>query len=177
MKLPRRKFSASGRGRCRAAGRVAHRVGASLSGAAGAHRSSALLPAAAADIVARLIGQWLSERLGQQFVIENRPGAGSQYRHRGGRARASRRLHAAHGRCGRTRSTRRSTTSSISISSATSRRSRASCACPTSWWSIHRFRPRRFPSSSPMPRPIRARSHGVGRHRHWPPHVRANCSR
>jgi tripartite-type tricarboxylate transporter receptor subunit TctC len=29
------------------------------------------------DIAARLIGQWLSERLGQQFVIENRPGAGT----------------------------------------------------------------------------------------------------
>src|SRR5712691_8751476 len=28
------------------------------------------------DITARLIGQWLSERLGQQLVIENRPGAG-----------------------------------------------------------------------------------------------------
>src|SRR2546423_13988793 len=28
------------------------------------------------DIIARLIGQWLSERLGQQYVIENRPGAG-----------------------------------------------------------------------------------------------------
>ena len=28
------------------------------------------------DIIGRLIGQWLSERLGQQFVIENRPGAG-----------------------------------------------------------------------------------------------------
>ena len=29
------------------------------------------------DILARLMGQWLSDRLGQQFVIENRPGAGS----------------------------------------------------------------------------------------------------
>src|SRR5215510_1328102 len=33
-------------------------------------------PAGATDITARLIGQWLSERLGQQLVIENRPGAG-----------------------------------------------------------------------------------------------------
>src|SRR3954467_2541571 len=34
-------------------------------------------PAGSTDIVARLMGQWLSERLGQQFVIENRPGGGS----------------------------------------------------------------------------------------------------
>jgi tripartite-type tricarboxylate transporter receptor subunit TctC len=31
----------------------------------------------AGDILARLMGQWLSERLGQQFIIENRPGAGT----------------------------------------------------------------------------------------------------
>jgi hypothetical protein len=31
-------------------------------------------PAGGTDIMARLIGQWLSERLDQQFVIENRPG-------------------------------------------------------------------------------------------------------
>jgi tripartite-type tricarboxylate transporter receptor subunit TctC len=31
----------------------------------------------ASDIMARLIGQWLSERLGQRFVAENRPGTGS----------------------------------------------------------------------------------------------------
>jgi tripartite-type tricarboxylate transporter receptor subunit TctC len=30
-----------------------------------------------ADLVARLVGQWLSERLGQQFIIENRPGGGN----------------------------------------------------------------------------------------------------
>src|SRR6266487_2586250 len=29
------------------------------------------------DITARIIGQWLSERLGQQFIIENKPGAGN----------------------------------------------------------------------------------------------------
>jgi tripartite-type tricarboxylate transporter receptor subunit TctC len=34
-------------------------------------------PGAGTDIVARLMGQWLSERLGQQFIVENRPGAAS----------------------------------------------------------------------------------------------------
>jgi tripartite-type tricarboxylate transporter receptor subunit TctC len=35
-----------------------------------------LASGSASDIVARLIGQWLSDRLGQPFIIENRPGAG-----------------------------------------------------------------------------------------------------
>jgi len=34
-----------------------------------------LAPGGGNDIVARLIGQWLSERIGQQFLIDNRPGA------------------------------------------------------------------------------------------------------
>jgi tripartite-type tricarboxylate transporter receptor subunit TctC len=34
-------------------------------------------PGGNTDLIARLIGQWLSERLGQPFVIENRPGAGT----------------------------------------------------------------------------------------------------
>src|SRR6516165_3989376 len=47
----------------------------------------------------------------------------------------------------RARSMQRSSkASSITISSATSCRSQASFACPTSWWCIHRFPPRPFPS-------------------------------
>jgi tripartite-type tricarboxylate transporter receptor subunit TctC len=36
-----------------------------------------LTAGSASDIIARLMGQWLSERLRQPFVIENRPGAGT----------------------------------------------------------------------------------------------------
>jgi tripartite-type tricarboxylate transporter receptor subunit TctC len=34
-------------------------------------------PGGALDVIARLIGQWLSQRTGQPFIIENRPGAGT----------------------------------------------------------------------------------------------------
>jgi tripartite-type tricarboxylate transporter receptor subunit TctC len=33
-------------------------------------------PAGAQDVLARLIAQFMSERLGQQFIVENRPGGG-----------------------------------------------------------------------------------------------------
>jgi Tripartite tricarboxylate transporter family receptor len=66
------KFSATGRRRCRAPGHAALRSGAIVSVAAGAHHRSIR---ARRHNRARLIGQWLSEQLGQLFVIENRPGA------------------------------------------------------------------------------------------------------
>jgi tripartite-type tricarboxylate transporter receptor subunit TctC len=52
-------------------------------------------PGGFGDIIARMMGQRLSERLGQPFVIENRPGAGSN---RGSRECGPGRLHAPPGR-------------------------------------------------------------------------------
>ena len=77
MKLPRRRFSASGRGRCRAAGRLARSRGRKPIRRGRCASIVGFAAGGAPDIVARLMGQWLSERLGQPFIIENRPGAGS----------------------------------------------------------------------------------------------------
>jgi tripartite-type tricarboxylate transporter receptor subunit TctC len=73
MKLSRRKFLhlAAGTAASQAASRVA------TAQAYPTRRVRIVVPFAPAgttDIVARLMGQWLSERLGQQFVIENRTG-------------------------------------------------------------------------------------------------------
>jgi tripartite-type tricarboxylate transporter receptor subunit TctC len=88
-------------------------------------------PAGATDITARLVGQWLSERLGQQFIIENRPGAGGNIGTEAVvRAPADGYVLLMVGH--RTQSTRPFTTNSISISSAISHRSHPSSVFPIS---------------------------------------------
>jgi tripartite-type tricarboxylate transporter receptor subunit TctC len=77
-------------------------------------------PGGSADLTARLMGQWLSEKLGQSFVIENRPGGGTNIA---------------------TEQVLRAT-----ISSRRASRSPASSASPTSWWCIRRCRSRRSPN-------------------------------
>src|SRR5215467_14193386 len=75
MKLPRRNFLhlAAGAAALSAVSRFAWAQGYP----ARPVRLIVPFPAGGAvDITARLIGQWLSERLGQQFIIETRPGAG-----------------------------------------------------------------------------------------------------
>jgi tripartite-type tricarboxylate transporter receptor subunit TctC len=77
MKIPRRQLLrlAAGAAALPAASRIAHTQTAYPTRPV---RIIVPFPAGGTnDIVARLISQWLSERLGQQFIIENRPGAGT----------------------------------------------------------------------------------------------------
>jgi tripartite-type tricarboxylate transporter receptor subunit TctC len=76
MKLPRRRFLhlAAGAAALPAAARIACAQGYPT-------RPVRLIvgtpPGGPQDVIARLVGQWLSERLGQSFIIESRPGAGT----------------------------------------------------------------------------------------------------
>ena len=76
MKLPRRPFLhlAAGAAALPALSRVASAL---TYPTRPVHMIVGYPPGGVTDIVARLIGPWLSERLGQQFIVENRPGASS----------------------------------------------------------------------------------------------------
>jgi hypothetical protein len=93
MKLPRRQFLhlAAGAAALPAVSRIAQ---AQTYPTKPVRIVVGLTAGSASDIVARLVGQWLTERFGQQFVIENRPGGRHQHRRRGSRALLAGRLYA-----------------------------------------------------------------------------------
>ena len=134
-------------------------------------------PGGAPDILARLLGQWLSERLGQPFVT------------RTGRVAAT--PSAPKWWCAHRRTAIRSSWSTDGVDQRDALREAQLQFHPryrdgrgyrpvavTLWWCIHRFQPRRFPSSSPTPKPtpgkINMASAGIGTTpATWP----ASCSR
>ena len=75
MKIRRRQFLLLAAGA--AAGSITSRAWAQSYPARAVRIVVPVPPGGALDITARLIGQWLSEHLGQSFIIENKPGAGT----------------------------------------------------------------------------------------------------
>ena len=91
------------------------------------------------DIIARLLGQWMTERLGQSFIIENRPGAGTNIAIEAVvRARADGYTLLLLSSSGAINATLYDKLNYDLI--RTSCRWRASAVRPSSWWYIHHFR-------------------------------------
>ena len=76
MKLPRRIFLHLATGAA-VLSAISHAASAQTYPSQPVHIIVPVPPGGALDIIARLIGQWLSEHLRQPFVIENRPGGGT----------------------------------------------------------------------------------------------------
>jgi tripartite-type tricarboxylate transporter receptor subunit TctC len=76
MKFPRRKFLHLAAGVAALPG-MSRLAGAQTYPARPVRLLVGYPPGGASDIIARLMGHWLSERLGRPFIIENRPGAAS----------------------------------------------------------------------------------------------------
>jgi hypothetical protein len=111
-------------------------------------------PGGEADIWARLIGQWLSERLGQPFAIENRPGAGGNIAIEAvvrAPADGYTLLLASSANANNATLYDKLNFNFIRDIAAVAGIGRERSL----WRSIHRFRPNRFPNSLLMPKPIR----------------------
>ena len=175
MKLPRRQFLhlAAGAAALPAASRIA---GAQAYPSRPVRLIAPFAPGGATDLVARLMGQWLSERFGQQFIVENRPGAGGNIgTETVVRAPSDGYTLLVAGLNDAVNATLY--TSSSSFFCATLRRSQVSSAFPSSWSCHPHFRRRRFPSLLLIPNPMRSKSTwpplAMDRPITWP----ANCSR
>ena len=156
MKLPRRQF-------------LHLAAGAAALPAVSAHRRAQAYPTRPVRIIVgfparrrvrhhrRLIGQWLSERLGQQFVIENRPGAAGNIGTEAA-VKAPPDGYSSHFVAPNAFNATLYDEASITISSATLRPSEHCRHVPMACGQSIIPGSKRFPSSSPMPKPIRARS-------------------
>jgi tripartite-type tricarboxylate transporter receptor subunit TctC len=167
MKLPRRQFLQL------AAGAAALPAAAPLAWAQSyptrpVHVIVPFAPGGDGDFVARLISQSLSERLGQQFVVENRPGAGTNI----GTEAVVRAAPDGYTLllCPLYEKLNFNFIRDIVPIASIMR-------APFVMRSIRRFRPRRFRSSSPMGGPIRAKSAWRRRASGRGPTCPARCSR
>ena len=145
MKFPRRKFLhlAAGAAALPAASRVAW---AQAYPTRPVRIIVGFPPGGQIDIIARLIGQWLSDRLGQQFFIDNRPGAASNIAAEAV-VRAPADGHtlflASRNECGQCDTVRKA---QLRFHSRHCRESPASIAFRSCWKCIPHFPPRQFPS-------------------------------